>query len=174
VPSLLPLAASAALLLAGCAGSAVVVPPTDKTPPRVDLTSMGAGESITVNASTGPRSLVLDAGDVLFILAKAEDPEGVRRVTIHGELTTDCAKDGIVLRKHAVLLVEEPREADAGAVPGGTTLDARHATLLLEAPRDACPEGRTFLWQEGFLAATAENAHGVRVTTPAFSFGTDA
>lgn len=171
MPSLLPLAAGAALLLAGCAGT-VVVPPTDKTPPRVDLTSLGAGESLTVNASTGPRALVLDAGDVLFLVAKAEDPEGVRRVTIHGELTTDCAKDGVVLRTHAVLLVQEPQEADAGAVPGGTTRDARHATLLLEAPRDACPEGREFRWQEGFLAATAENAHGARVTTPALGFGT--
>src|SRR5262245_20100500 len=78
-------------------GSVVPAQPADPTPPTVTLTipDLGSGQ-ISLTPTSSPVNISLKPGQSFFVIASAEDPEGVKEVGFRGSFAIECSYEGEV------------------------------------------------------------------------------
>ena len=72
-------------------GTTVTIPATDSTEPTVTFTVPTDSGNEVLGPSDAPLSRTMDWNDIIYVVAAAEDPEGVRSIEIIGEATLYCS-----------------------------------------------------------------------------------
>src|ERR1051326_5731596 len=90
--------------LSGCAsfveqfarsfGDSVTIARGDKTPPDVTLHVPSGDGEIVLHVSGAPATVPIKASDAFYVVAVAEDPEGVKSVGLSASQSILCTKDG--------------------------------------------------------------------------------
>jgi hypothetical protein len=106
---------------------------------------------------------------MLVLRATARDRDGgLRRVAVKGTLRVFCSEEGRPVRQEDEI-DEEDRE---DLVVGDEAPISRFVTVTV-SPTDIpplCPAHSALVRSEGVFSAEAENAHGLVVTTPSFTY----
>lgn len=139
-------------------GDVVTVPQADSTPPSVSLTisDRGSGKIVLTSASA-PLRISLDRSDSFFVIAAAEDPEGVKEVGFVGGSRVQCTRDGVGYIQTATLI--GPTDIDnAGA--GGQALTRRWLPRFVDDSYLGCSSGWTFVSASLTLQAQGKNFSG--------------
>jgi len=97
------------LLLSGCSknqidqfigqfantfGKNITIAPGDRTPPVVTLVVPYNNSQVTLSATGQPMTFLIHKGDEFYVVAIAEDPEGVKTVGVTTSQFVRCSKDG--------------------------------------------------------------------------------
>jgi len=127
--------------------------------PRLSWTFTRGGEILTLEAGNRPLGRTLGADDVT-LLALGNDPEGIRRVRVGGEISVSCRERAGEpgQRKTSTILQDSPPTSEA--------LSRRPAQFVLRpvALRQQCAGANRF------LSASAENYYNLVGTSGEFRF----
>ena len=74
-------------------GESVTIPESDSTPPAVSLTIPVPSGERTLRPGDAPYSTSIDADDTFFVVAAAEDSQGVMMVQVVGHVHVNCTND---------------------------------------------------------------------------------
>ena len=166
---LFAIVASIAVTIAGCQegpeGSPVPVNTADSTPPLVfELTTQGKeGGEIRVTAASGPLSGTMAADESMAVIARIDDPEGVKAAEVWGTEEKTCIASNGIATQTGPGLVAVPLIANTDtATAGGTARTRRSARQPVVLSNFTCPQGQEMslelvFWAEG------ENFGGGRV-----------
>ena len=150
-------------------GQVVTVPQSDSTPPNVTLTipDQGSGQ-IVLNPTSAPVQIPMGATG-FFIVAAAEDPEGIREVGFVGESRVQCRneKEGIGSIQIATLL--GPSDTD-NTSPGGQALTRRWLPRFVDDTFLQCGTGWTRVSASMTLRALGKNFFGPPVASAPATF----
>lgn len=146
-----------ATLATGCA---TTVPASDTTPPDVRLTVIGAGDTFTLTPTSADASRTVTAGPTVTLLAAAIDEQGVKNVTIAGEMRVHCASGDLGQISFVSYLSNNPEDPSVGI--GDEAVDRRLTSLELDTGGFAgyCGNGFAFTSASGSFRAHGENFHG--------------
>jgi hypothetical protein len=169
----------AAAALGGCAsaidgfaqsfGQPVVVSGNDKSPPdtTLQIPDYGFGARV-LHVGDAAVTMPIRPTDRFFIVAAAEDPEGVKGVRIEGEAQLQCTNGHGIgeLRIFGPILVSDVD----GAGVGGSALTRRWFPMIID-PRDyPCTAGFTAESLTVTLHAVGTNFAGQETSTPSVTF----
>lgn len=150
-------------------GQVVTVPASDSTPPAVTLTipDQGSGQ-IVLGSSSAPVQIPMGQQG-FFVVAAAEDPEGVKEVGFVGESRLQCRneKEGIGQIQTATLV--GPSDTD-NTGPGGQALTRRWLPRFLDDTYLQCGTGWTRVSASVTLRALGRNFSGPEVVSAAATF----
>lgn len=146
-------------------GSPVPVNTGDTTPPVIfSLGTQGReGGDLRVTETSGPVSGTMAADESMAVVARADDPEGVRTVEIWGTVEKTCAdpQSGLSTRTGPGLVALPLVENIDTATAGGTTTDQRTVRHPVVMTTFTCPQGQRLSLKLVFWAEAA-NFGGVR------------
>lgn len=146
-------------------GSPVPVNTGDTTPPVIfSLGTQGReGGEIRVTQTSGPVSGAMVADESMAVVARADDPEGVRTVEIWGTEEKTCAdpQSGLSTRTGPGLVALPLVENIDTATAGGTTTNQRTVRHPVVMTSFTCPPGQQLSLELVFWAE-AENFGGER------------
>ena len=119
-------------------GSVVDIPVSDATPPTVTLTipDLGSGQ-VVLTESSASSTIPMTGVPGFFIIATAEDAQGVKEVGFEGSSTVTCHQDGVSYNQTADL--QGPKSSDPGA--SGKALTRRWLPDYIDDTYLGCFEG---------------------------------
>lgn len=151
-------------------GDSVTIPDSDQTPPSVRLVFDRPGSgTVELVPGDAPVTVTLEAGERFFVVGSAEDPEGVKQVSLVGEAQVNCTSDGIGSITHFLL---NAASIDDGG-PGDIGLTRRWVPFLLSVDEwSRCfGEGFEQVSTTITLQAVGRNFSDLTTTTPPVTFG---
>lgn len=157
-------------LLTLTTGCALTVPAADSTPPAVQLTVSGVGQTFSLTPTSADESRSAAPGTEILLLASALDQDGgVKSVSISGALTVSCSGGDLGQAVSVHYVANNPEDPSVGV--GDEALDRRFTTLELDTGTFAsfCGNGFSFTGASGGFVAHGENFHGGTATTASFS-----
>jgi hypothetical protein len=128
------------------------------------IPDLGSGETVVTGT---PITIQMDPASSFFVIAAAEDPEGVKEVGFSGHSTVQCRRDGVGYTQQATLI--GPTDTD-NAVPGGQALTRRWLPRLVNDTYLRCGGGWTFVSASLTLQARGMNFSGGAATSAAATF----
>ena len=139
-------------------GSLVPISPGDRTPPTVTLTipNEGSGQ-IVLGGSSASATIAMSNSAGFFIVAVAEDPEGVKQVGFSGSSFLNCKSGNIAFNQYGDLL--GPTDSDKGT--GGQALTRRWLPRYIDDSYLQCPSGWTRIQATLTLRADGLNFGGL-------------
>jgi hypothetical protein len=150
-------------------GQVVTAPASDSTPPTVTLTipDQGSGQ-IVLGSSSAPVQVPMGRNG-FFVVAAAEDPEGIKEVGFVGESRLQCRneKEGIGQIQTATLL--GPTDTDNTGT-GGQALTRRWLPRFVDDTYLQCGTGWTRVSASVTLRALGRNFSGPEVISAAATF----
>ena len=119
-------------------GDVVTYPDSDTTPPSVFLVfdHPGTGKQVTLKPGDPDMTVHIKPSDRFFVVAVAEDPDGVKDIKIWGGYVKECEAGDIAMRSGpAGLFSNFPDKAG----PGDNVLTRRWLPKLINGKTATCP-----------------------------------
>lgn len=147
-------------------GDSVIIPQSDNTPPDVSLHIPSGNGEIVLHVGDGPRTIPIKPSDTFYVVAVAEDQQGVRSVSLYASQSISCTAD---------------RETGGGAAtgyssyvgpgsPGKTGLTRLWMPYQVSGGLVTCPPDSDANNSSYSIAASGENFSGKRASTPWVTF----
>jgi hypothetical protein len=153
----------------GTFGEPVTVPQADRSPPQASLifNHPRTGKRTVVKPGDAPLSVSLKTTDRFFVIAAADDPQGVKDIRVIGSMEKRCTSERVGMKQSGSLFLSFP---DNGG-PGDTALTRRWLPFLIDgAQAQSCPSGYTLFSYVVSIHGVGENFHGGTSTTPTVTF----
>lgn len=143
-------------------GDAVECPTSDVTPPAVKLVfeHPASGQQVTLGSGHADLTIPIRTTDRFFVVAVAEDPEGVSKLSIFGPSAPTCKSvDGIGCQVGPGLTVP------SSLTPTGA-LTRLWLPYQVAVNGASCPAGCEFASWRQSISATAVNCSGLEGSSP--------
>ena len=164
------LAASAALILSGCARRTVKIPDTDATAPISALDVVGRGKRIVLFTGEQPVTIDIGPGDSVVLIALGEDRDGgIKDLSLSGNAVVHCgdASD----RDPAVKTSSFTRRHVMPGLPGWRVPGTNSTRYVLKASDFQKTCGALELrGVTGAAGVRAVNFHGRATSSPTLQF----
>lgn len=151
-------------------GDSVTIPESDPTPPLVSLTvpEFPSGQKVLMPGDS-PHSASIGVGDSFFVVAAAEDPEGVKLVQVISHVHVHCTNDAGIgqLRSFSPISTDSD---DSG--PGDVGLTRRWIPQRVSLDYAHCAEPQDFRLTSVVIEVKGRGANfsGLTVETPKATF----
>jgi len=153
-------------------GNPVVVDPPDDSAPVVSLIFFdpATGQKVTLKTGDPPTERTIQKSDHFFVLAVAEDPQGVRNVTVFPTGSIDCKPKGDI--GCLLHLSFQPYSFTSSAGVGDTATTKLWLVREIDGgvSSDACPSHCTLKSVRIGLYARGENFSGLASASPQLTF----
>jgi hypothetical protein len=154
----------------GTFGDLVEVDPPDSTPPVVSLVFFDptSGNKIVLKPGDSSKTISIKKSHRFFVVAVAEDLQGVKRLTVYPSSSVECEPVGGIGCKVLPLFTTHSMSSDAG--PGETALTRFWLPRLVDGGMGACPPPCELKSVRISTFAEGENFSGLKATSPTVTF----
>jgi hypothetical protein len=154
----------------GTFGDTVVVDPPDSTPPIVSLIFFDptSGKKVILKSGDPSKTIAIKKHDSFFVVAVAEDPQGVKKLTVYPSSSVDCESVGSIGCKVPPLFTTSSISSNAG--PGETATTKLWLPRLVDGRVGACPAPCKLKGVAISTFAEAENFSGRIGASPTVTF----
>ena len=155
----------------GTFGDLVEVDITDATPPAVSLVFIdpASGNKVVLKPGEPSKTMSIKKHDRFFVMAVAEDPQGVKKLTIYPSSNVEC-EPLMENVKCKVMNLSSTSDIVSNAQQGENTATKLWLPRLVDGRMGSCPRSCKLKSAQISTYAHAENFSGLTSTSPSITF----